>query len=222
MRIFGQRTGQVGGQFQDLFRQAQQMSAGLGQQEQADINRRFDQFGAQQAANLQERGFTASTGAASIQRGVEAQRGQALGGLGERLRREQVGILGQFGGAAAAANERLTGQQLGAQQQLLGMGTGLGQGLLGQQLGVGQFGAGLGANVGLQSLGQLGGFGMGQMGMLQQAGVDQMNNLMGFGQLPLTMGMQGLEQGLGFINSINRLGPGGFRNVQIQPGFGGG
>jgi hypothetical protein len=217
MRNFGQRTGQVGGQFQQLFNQAQQVSAGLGQQERADINRRFDQFGARQAADLQERGFSASTGAAAIQRGVEEQRGQELGGLGERLRREQVGILGQFGGAAASANERLTGQQLGAQQQLLGAGTALGQNLLGQQLQTGQFGAGLGANVGLQSLGMQGGFGMGQLGMLQQAGMNQMNNLMGFGQLPISTGMFGLQQGLGAIGSINRIPAGRFQNVQIQP-----
>lgn len=214
---FGQRTQQVGGQFNRLFGQAQQMSAGLGQQERADINRRFDQFGAQQASNLQERGFSASTGAASIQRGVEEQRGQELGGLGERLRREQLGILGQFGGGAAAANERLTGQQLGAQQNVLGMGTQLGQNLLGQQLGVGQFGAGLGANVGLGAFGQQGQLGMGQLGMLQQAGVNQQQNLMGFGQMPLNTGMFGLQQGLGFINSINRIPPPPFQGVQIQP-----
>jgi len=99
------------------------------------------------------------------------------------------------------------------------MGTGLGQNLLAQQLGAGQFGAGLGANVGLGALGQQGQFGMGQLGMLQQAGMNQMNNLMGFGQMPLNMGMQGLQQGLGFINSINRLPPGQFRPVQIQPGL---
>ncbi len=214
---FGQRTQQVGGQFNRLFGQAQQLSAGLGQQERADINRRFDQFGAQQASNLQERGFSASTGAASIQRGVEEQRGQELGGLGERLQRERLGILGEFGAGSALAQERLTGGALGSQQGVLGMQTGLGQNLLGQQLGVGQFGAGLGANVGLQSLAQQGQLGTNQLGFLQQAGVNQQNNLMAFGQLPISTGMFGLQQGLGAIGSINRIPPGRFQNIQIQP-----
>jgi hypothetical protein len=97
------------------------------------------------------------------------------------------------------------------------MGTGLGQNLLGQQLQTGQFGAGLGANVGLGSLGMGGGFGMGQLGMMQQAGMNQMNNMMGFGQMPLYTGMQGLQQGLGFIGSINRMQPNPWQGVQIQP-----
>ncbi len=214
---FGQRTQQVGGQFNQLFGQAQQLSAGLGQQERADINRRFDQFGAQQASNLQERGFSASTGAASIQRGVEEQRGQELGGLGERLQRERLGILGEFGAGSALAQERLTGGALGSQQGVLGMQTGLGQQLLGQQLGVGQFGAALGANVGLGAFGQQGQLGTNQLGFLQQAGVNQQQNLMNFGQLPINAGMFGNQQALGQIQSINRLPPNQFQGVQIQP-----
>jgi hypothetical protein len=218
MGAFGQRTGQVGGQFQDLFRQAQQVSAGLGEQERADINRRYNQFGASQAADLANRGLSASTIATSTQRGVEEQRGQELGRLGERMQGQQLGILGQFGGGAASAMERLTGGQLGAQQAMLGMGTGLGQNLLAQQLGIGQFGAGLGANVGLGALGQMGGLGMGQLGMMGQANANQLQNLYNFGQLPISTGMQGVQQGLGFIGSINRI-PGQSQPVQIQPGL---
>jgi hypothetical protein len=55
--------------------------------------------------------------------------------------------------------------------------------------------------------------------MLQQAGMNQMNNMLAFGQVPLNTGMQGLQQGLGFINSINRLPPNQFRPVQVQPGL---
>lgn len=215
---FGQRTGQVGGQFQDLFRQAQQVSAGLGEQERADINRRYNQFGAQQASDLASRGLSASTLATSTQRGVEEQRGQELGRLREGLAREQLGVLSDFGVGGALAQERLTGGQLGAQQWGLGAGTGLGQNLLGQQLGVGQFGAGLGANVGLGAFGQMGQLGMGQLGMMGQANVNQLQNLYNFGQLPISTGMQGVQQGLGFIGSINRV-PGQYQPVQIQPGL---
>lgn len=219
MGAFGQRTGQVGQQFQDLFRQAQEVSAGLGEQERADINRRFDRLGAQQASDLQSRGLSASTLSTSTQRGVEELRGQELGRLGEGLRREQLGVLSDFGAGGALAAERLTGGQLGAQQGLLGMGTGLGQNLLSQQLGAGQFGVGLGANVGLDAFGQRAQLGMGQLGMMQQADVNMMNNLAGFGQMPLNIGMQGLQQGLGFIGSINRLEPGRVGFATVQPGW---
>jgi hypothetical protein len=220
-RGFAERSANVGRQYDQLLSRAQGLSSGLGQAERERLNQQFNQLGAQQASNLASRGLSASTIGANVQRGVEGQRRQALGQLGEGLRREQVGILGQFGGAAAAARERLSGQQLAAQTGLLQAQTGLGQGLLGQRLGVGQFGAGLGANVGLGALGQMGQLGMGQLGMMQQADVNRMNNLMGFGQMPLNMGLNTLGQGLGFMSSINRLPAQQMNFAQLQPGYSG-
>jgi len=61
-----------------------------GQQQQEDINRQYDRFGASQDQDLMNRGLSNTTVRSSVQRGVEEDRGRAMRNSQEQIDRQRL------------------------------------------------------------------------------------------------------------------------------------
>lgn len=118
---FGQRGGAaITAGFRGRRSGIMQRLRGLGGQEARDINLRFANLGARTSADLTSRGLGGTTIRQSMARGVERERGESLGRLGERLRREEIGLDVGLSGDVLAAQERGLGRNLGLAGDVLG------------------------------------------------------------------------------------------------------
>lgn len=81
----------------DLWNQATSVVEGMGGQERADINTRFDNMQSQIESDLTARGLSNSTILPGMFSANERERSDSLGGLEERLRQQRLGVMGTFG-----------------------------------------------------------------------------------------------------------------------------
>ena len=85
---------------------AQMMLRGLGGQERRDIDQAFDRRSSAETANLAARGLGGTSLGSTLRTGIDRERTDAQGRLGERLRRERLGTFLGTSGDTLSAKER--------------------------------------------------------------------------------------------------------------------
>ncbi len=84
--------------FRDRGTRAMGIISGTGEQERRNINEDFQSFENRAAQDTTSRGLSGTTVQSGVRRGVQRERGRALGNLEERIRQQQVGTFMQTSG----------------------------------------------------------------------------------------------------------------------------
>jgi len=109
----------ITGRYDRRTAEAMGMLEGAGEQERANIEEGYDALAAAQRQEIMQRGLGYSSALTGEMRGVERGRRQALGELGESLRRERLGTFAQLSGESLAAREQLGTTGFANRQALL-------------------------------------------------------------------------------------------------------
>jgi hypothetical protein len=99
------------GGYRERYGESRELLKGLGERERSDINRQYNEAGQAQHQDLVARGLSSSTVGTPGQRQVALGRADALGGLDERLRREQLQVHGNQSAQTLQFMERKTEKQ---------------------------------------------------------------------------------------------------------------
>jgi hypothetical protein len=133
-RGYEDQASKFGEQFDQRTRDITAKLEGLGEQARKDIDRRYGDVSTQRQQALSARGFGGSTVGASVEAGVQREKGAELGRLEEGLRRENINVRSQLTGQALGAQMGLGQQALGARERM-GLGQlGMQEGMMANQL----------------------------------------------------------------------------------------
>lgn len=95
-------TGNLNNMYQDRYNRNMGYFEGAGEQERADIKRRFANAQNTSMANLRSRGLVGSTIAPAVRAGNARRESDAMGALDERLRQQRIGLDASLSGDVAA------------------------------------------------------------------------------------------------------------------------